>query len=195
MDNRNNLFGSKEYKSHSDAIDLEGRLDIIQNMIKAPISIWISKDASRIKLLQEIIKNSFAINGPSYQDLPNSIKNMLQNPKHFLRTVEVENPEQTMRTLVEQASSTAISDYMNSHPEYEEMLEKQKTSELDNELKQALNVFNRDQTSLEKMFAQLPDEQIEKAIKALHAITQNRHPSSEIATQADLPSPTRPKVR
>ena len=57
-----------------------------------------------------------------------------------------------------------------------------------------MNVFSCAPSSLEKIFEKLPDELIEKGIKALHHVNESRRPSSQVGTQAGSPS-SRTKVR
>lgn len=173
MDNRHKLFNA-----NSERLDQEGRLDSIQNMIKAPIANWLSRDSIRINLLQQIIKNSFSSDSNGYNDLPTAIKKMLQDPKHFLRTVKVDDPEKTMKTLVLQASQTAISEYIGSHPEYEEKL----TKEI------ALKEESVKKTS------QTPDEKMGKSSNVVPNASQLHHHPSDVVTKEN-PAPSRPKVR
>jgi hypothetical protein len=127
MDNR--LFKPKVSEENSDRVGQAGRLDSIQHMIKVPISIWIEQSPTRIKLLRKAVDNSFNPEMEGYQQLLTPIKNMLQDPQRFLRTVRTDNYEETMKYLVTEASDVAIAEYLNTHPEYEEILNKEEAEE------------------------------------------------------------------
>ncbi|MES2219281.1 MAG: hypothetical protein V4501_12830 [Pseudomonadota bacterium] len=169
------------FKTHSDHIAHQGRLGFIENMIKAPIATWIAKDPEyRIQLLKKAISNSFTPEMQDYEKLPNMIKETLKDPQKFLRSVTVDNPEQTMKTLVEQASITAITEYMNTHPEYEEKLNKEE--------QEAESV---------KKTSQSRDDKIGKDDKIVPNVSQSQphHHPSDVVTKADLPPSRSPKVR
>lgn len=189
-DNRNPLFASSTEESK--ASKLRHNLNMRQHFIKISIAEWLKEDAAaRIPILEQASKDSFSSESQNFALLPKTLKSIFEDPKKYLGIIEVDDPKQTMLELVEEASSTAISEYMNTHPEYEENILAQ------NAIKQTLSdVFTRDESSIERMVSHLPDDQIQKAIQVLYKISQSRQQAQDVSIQSDLhSSPKSPRVK
>lgn len=169
----NRFFQPNESEKNSDIVGQGGRLDSIQHMIKVPIAIWIGQDRTRIKLLRKAIDNSFSTEMQDYQELLSFIKELFQNPQHFLRNIRTDSPEQTMKDLVEEASTVAITEYLKIDPGYEEILNNEDAEE-----------------DLLKKTLQSNEEKIEKN----NGIVPDVNDSADAVTAA-RPLPFSPKVR
>lgn len=198
MNNRSGLFAPRDDKD-AKFIKLSRQLDLRQHYIKGPVASWLKEDPNkRIPILEQALNDSFSPDSPSYAALPPIFGIIFSDPQKYLGKADVDDPAKTIRTLAEQASSTAITEYMNTHPEYEEKVLSERKNNAENEklVKQALNSALASSTSsIENIFADLSDDKIQKIVQALHNISQSRQGNPTITTQPEIHSPLSPKVK